>query len=69
MKVVFIEKHQAEFHIKTMCRVLKVARSGGDAWRNRRLRLNARQQFRHHCDTAVSTVFHQAKQRYGAPRA
>ena len=28
MKYVFIEKHQAEFSIKTMCRVLQVARSG-----------------------------------------
>lgn len=28
MKYVFIEKHQAEFSIKTMCRVMRVARSG-----------------------------------------
>ncbi len=28
MKYVFIEKHQAEFSIKAMCRVLRVARSG-----------------------------------------
>ncbi len=27
MKYVFIEKHQAEFSIKAMCRVLRVARS------------------------------------------
>ncbi|OEM34787.1 transposase, partial [Escherichia coli] len=26
MKYVFIEKHQAEFSIKAMCRVLRVAR-------------------------------------------
>ncbi|ELX42731.1 transposase InsF for insertion sequence IS3A/B/C/D/E/fA, partial [Salmonella enterica subsp. enterica serovar Typhimurium str. CDC_2009K1153] len=28
MKYVFIEKHQAEFNIKAMCRVFQVARSG-----------------------------------------
>ena len=28
MKYVFIEKHQAEFSIQAMCRVLRVARSG-----------------------------------------
>lgn len=28
MKYVFIEKHRAEFSVKTMCRVLQVARSG-----------------------------------------
>jgi len=36
MKYVFIEKHQAEFSIKAMCRVLRVARSGWYAWRLRR---------------------------------
>ena len=28
----FLEKHQAEFSIKTMCRVLRVARSGWYVW-------------------------------------
>jgi hypothetical protein len=36
MKYVFIEKHQAEFSIKAMCRVLQVARSGWYAWLKRR---------------------------------
>ncbi len=31
MKYVFIEKYQAEFSIKAMCRVLRVARSGKPA--------------------------------------
>ncbi|CAM4193020.1 hypothetical protein SESI111939_20200 [Serratia silvae] len=39
MKYVFIEKHQAEFSIKAMCRVLRVARSDWYAWRLRRHRL------------------------------
>ncbi|WP_096325414.1 IS3 family transposase [Kosakonia sacchari] len=68
MKYVFIENHQAEFSIKTMCRVLRVARSGWYDWCQRRVRLNSRQQFRKRCDNAVCEVFTQAKQRYGAPR-
>ncbi|EBB1607654.1 IS3 family transposase, partial [Salmonella enterica] len=62
------EKHQAKFSIQAICRVLRVARSGWYVWRKRRLHVNARQQFRLSCDAAVSTAFHQAKQRYGAPR-
>ena len=36
MKYVFIEKHQAEFSIKAMCRVLQAARSGWYMWHQRR---------------------------------
>lgn len=68
MKYVFIEKHRAEFSVKAMCRVLRVARSGWYAWRLRRHPLSHRQQFRLVCDTAVSKAFTEAKQRYGAPR-
>ncbi|EHI5881729.1 IS3 family transposase [Salmonella enterica] len=68
MKYVFIEKHQAEFSIKAMCRVLRVARSGWYAWMNRRAVMSARQQFRQNCDSAVHEAFHRAKQHYGAPR-
>ena len=68
MKYVFIEKHQAEFSIKAMCRVLRVARSGWYAWRNRRSFISTRQRFQQSCDSAVCNAFGQAKQRYGAPR-
>lgn len=68
MKYVFIEKHQAEFSIKAMCRVLTVARSGWYAWRERRHRLSPRQQFRLVYDNTVRKAFADAKQRYGAPR-
>ncbi|ACZ76308.1 Integrase catalytic region [Dickeya parazeae Ech586] len=68
MKVVFIEKHQAEFSVKAMCRVLRVARSGWYAWCLRRHQLSHRQQFRLVCDDAVCNAFAEAKQRYGAPR-
>ncbi|EBD9555339.1 IS3 family transposase [Salmonella enterica] len=62
MKYVFIEKHQAEFSIKAMCRVLQVARSGWYIWHQRR------QQFRLVCDNVVREAFSNAKRRYGAPR-
>lgn len=68
MKYVFIEKYQAEFTIKAMCRVLRVARSGWYAWCSRRHQINTRQQFRLACDAAVLRAFTDAKQRYGAPR-
>ncbi|EDT2040741.1 transposase, partial [Salmonella enterica subsp. enterica] len=68
MKYVFIENHQAEFSIKAMCRVLRVARSGWYAWRLRHHRQSPRQQFRLICDAAVRKAFTEAKQRYGAPR-
>lgn len=51
-----------------MCRVLRVARSGWYAWRNRRCQITPRQQFGLICDTAVSQAFTEAKLRYGAPR-
>ncbi|MCV5760198.1 IS3-like element IS3 family transposase [Escherichia coli] len=68
MKYVFIEKHQAEFSIKAMCRVLRVARSGWYTWCQRRTRISTRQQFRQHCDSVVLAAFARSKQRYGAPR-
>lgn len=60
MKYVFIEKHQAEFSIKAMCRVLRVARSGWYTWCQRRTRINTRQQFRQHCDSVVRKAFTQS---------
>ncbi|EHQ2103320.1 IS3 family transposase [Salmonella enterica subsp. enterica serovar Saintpaul] len=68
MKYVFIEKHQAEFSIKAMCRVLQVARSGWYVWHQRRHQINRRQYFRPVCDNIVREAFSDAKQRYGAPR-
>lgn len=45
MKYVFIENHRAEFSIKAMCRVLRVARSGWYVWLRRRHQMSLRQQF------------------------
>lgn len=68
MKYVFIENHRAEFSIKAMCSVLRVARSGWYVWLRRRHQMSLRQQFRLTCDAAVHKAFFEAKQRYGAPR-
>ncbi len=68
MKSVFIEKHQVEFSIKAMCRILRVVYSGWYVWERRRARINSRQQFRLRCDSVVYEAFHRAKQLYGAPR-
>ncbi|WP_368678915.1 IS3 family transposase [Dickeya zeae] len=68
IKYVFIEKHQAEFSIKAMCRVLRVARSGWYAWCIRRSQTTPRQQFRLTCDETVRNAFAEVKQRSGAPR-
>ncbi|EMF07420.1 IS3 transposase [Serratia marcescens VGH107] len=40
MKYVFIEKYRAEFSIKAMCRVLRVARSGWYVWLRHRHQMN-----------------------------
>lgn len=68
MKYVFIEKYRADFNIKAMCRVLRVARSGWYVWLRCRHLMSLRQQFRLTCDAAVHKAFTEAKQRYGAPR-
>jgi putative transposase len=68
MKYVFIEKHQAEFSIKAMCRVLQIARSGWYVWHQRRHQINRRQPFRLVCDNVLRQAFSNAKQRDGAPR-
>ena len=68
MKYIFIENHRAEFSIKVMCRVFRVARSGWYAWLLRRHQLNRRQQFRFVCNDAVCKTFNDVKQRHSAPR-
>lgn len=60
MKYVFIEKLQAEFSTKAMCRVLQVARSGWYVWHQRRHQINQRQQFRLICDNVVREAFSDA---------
>ncbi len=57
MKYVLFEKHQAEFSIKAMCRVLRVARSSLVSWCQQQTGFSARQQFRQHCDSVVLAAF------------
>lgn len=57
MKYVFIEKHQAEFSIKAMCRVLKVTHSCWYRWHQRHHQINRHQQFRLVCDNVVRKAF------------
>lgn len=64
---VFIEKHRAEFSVKAMCRVLRVARSGWSIWCLCHHQIIPHQRFRLICDIAVRKAFTEAKQRYGAP--
>lgn len=68
MKYVFIEKHQAEFSSKAICRMIRMAYSGWCMWCQQRTRISTRQQFRQHCDSVVIAAFIRPKQRYGAPR-
>ncbi|KTS72230.1 transposase [Pantoea stewartii] len=56
MKYVFIQQDQAEFCIKAMCRVLRVARSGWYAWQKRRTVVSTHQQFRRGCEPVPSGV-------------
>lgn len=67
MKYVFIEKHQAEFSIKAMCRVLRVASSGWYTWCQRLIRISTHQQFRQHCDSSARKAFIWSKQRFDEP--
>jgi len=67
VKSVLTEQHQAEFSIKAMCRVLRVARSDRYVWRNRhRVIVPASASGRG--DSIDSNAFVMAKQRYDASR-
>lgn len=66
MKYAFINRHRIEFRVTTMCRVLRVARSGFYAWRSHRPCVRKRQ--RQQCDAQVADAFAAHKGRYGAPR-
>ena len=67
MKYVFIENIRLSSALKPCVGCCAWPAAAGMR-RIRRLQLSPRQQFRRQCDKAVSQAFHQAKQRYGAPR-
>ena len=66
MKYVFIEKHQAEFRHKAMCRVLRWPAAAGIRGVSGD-KDPTRQQFRQHGQRCPSRLY-PVKQRYGAPR-
>ncbi|WP_411512098.1 IS3 family transposase [Escherichia coli] len=68
MKYVFIEKHQAEFSVNAVSRVLRAARSGWYTWCQRRAKISTSQSPPHRHDSVVLAAFTRSKQRYGAPR-
>lgn len=63
-----MEQHRLEFRIKTMARVLGVARSGFYAWRQRQGQVSPRQRQRDARDAQIKSLFEAGKQRNGAPR-
>ncbi len=72
MKYVFIENHRAEFSIKAMCRVLRVARSGWYVWTQASSPDEPAPKTPQFPDSPAMplSIRHsfEAKQRYGAPR-
>lgn len=63
-----MEKHQQQFSIKAMARVLKVSRSGFYAWRCRQGSPSPRSRRREVRDAEIRSLFAARKGRYGAPR-
>lgn len=66
MKYACIRRHEVEFSISLMCRVLRVTRSGYYAWRVRpasRRQLRDRQLL-----VAIRAIYKTSKRRYGSPR-
>ncbi len=68
MKYVFIEQHRAEFSIKAMCWMHRVAHSSWYVWRMRCCQITPDQHFRLICDETDRKAFAETKQRYGTPR-
>ena len=66
MKYQFMADHQQEFEITTMCRVLKVSRSGYYAWRRRPV--SARKMANQKLTEQIEEIHQQSRQTYGSPR-
>lgn len=66
MKYQFIEQHQQQFPVATMCRVLSVSESGYYAWRKRPASQHQREDAR--LTTHIQQVFVDNRGRYGSPR-
>jgi putative transposase len=68
VKYAFMQCHEEEFRIVTMCRVLRAARSGYYAWRLRQRLASPRVQRRETIDQQVKQAFDAARGRSGSPR-
>jgi len=61
-----VSAHQAEFHIATMCRVLRVSTSGYYAWRSRAKSVRARADEK--LRGRIVRIHHESRETYGSPR-
>ena len=66
MRFAFIQAEEAAVPITTLCRVLRVSRSGFYAWRDRPE--SAHGQRDRQLGVLVRTSFEESRQRYGSPR-
>ena len=65
MKYAFIEKHENEYRVSNMCRVMQVSRSGYYAWRDRPAKSDAQQ---NELLSQIRRVHVQSRQAYGAKK-
>jgi transposase InsO family protein len=66
VKFAFIDAHRQEFPLKSLCRVLAVARSGYYAWRTRKPSATAHR--RAELDEAIGKAYDTGRANYGSPR-
>ncbi len=66
MRVTFIAARKAEHDVSTLCRVLRVARSGYYAWSEREESTRSKDDRR--LVVEIRAVFTEKKKRYGSPR-
>ena len=62
MRYPFIQQHEGQFSLSALCRVMKVARSGYYAWRNRTP--SKREQADQQLTEQIKTVFEESDQTY-----
>jgi len=63
VKYAFIEKHENEYRVSSMCRVMQVSRSGYYTWRDRPARSDAA---KNELLSQIRRVHVQSRQAYGA---
>lgn len=66
MKYLFMEEHRGVFHLKRMCKVLKVSRSGYYAWRKRKP--SRREEANKGLLERIRDVYRNSRKTYGSPR-